>query len=56
MLVRPENIVPWAGKEWPVSEEMQEKIRAHVKTLNEGDQRDNYIKYLTGHCGYKMTF
>lgn len=48
-------IVPWYNKKWPIDEEMQEKIRAHVKSLPD-DKKEDYIKFLTGHCEYKMTF
>lgn len=47
--------VPWYGKNWPLEVEMQEKIRAHVKALPD-DKREDYIKFLIGYCGYKMTF
>ena len=48
-------IVPWYGKEWPISEELQEQVRKHVRELP-ADKREDYIKFLTGHCKYKMTF
>jgi len=47
--------VEWYGKEWPLDIAIQEKIRAHVKSLPD-NKREDYIKFLVGHCKYKMTF
>ena len=47
--------VEWFGKKWPLDLEMQDKIRAHVNELPD-EKRDDYIKYLTGFCEFKMNF